>query len=113
MYNITKKDIIDLNLQFSNGNIIKGERLDYALDFTKNCDDWIKSLSYIVRAIVLDHVFEDGNKRTTALLIKTIVEYEGYKIDNSDLMRILVHIAQRRLSSIKTIEGKLKYVIRK
>ena len=113
MFILNKKDIVAFNKEFSDGNFINERSLDFAIDAIKYKDRWIKSLAFLTRAIVLDHVFQDGNKRTAALVIKFCVEYYGYKIDNQDLYRLLLNIAKRRLSSIEPMERRLEYVIRK
>ena len=110
---LTKKDIIALNQKFEEGNIINEASLDFALSYSNKTTDWIKSLAYLIRAITLDHVFEEANKRTTGLLIKSTVEWKGYKIYDNDITRLVLRVSKKKIINIKPIEEKLKDVIRK
>ena len=37
--------------------------------YAKKTENWTKALAFLAGAILIDHVFEEGNKRTAALLI--------------------------------------------
>ena len=65
---LTKKDVIALNEQFDNGVLRTEASLEFALSYAKKTENWTKALAWLVRAILLDHVFEEGSKRTAALL---------------------------------------------
>jgi len=109
---LTKKDIIALNQKFEKCNIINEASLEFALSYAKKTENWTKALAFIVRAIILDHVFEDGNKRVAALLIKTYAEYEGYEIYNDKLLKLIKIIIIKKISSIKKIEDMIKDAIK-
>ncbi|MBI2148265.1 hypothetical protein HYU23_01155 [Candidatus Woesearchaeota archaeon] len=109
---LSKKDIIGLNQQFDIGKLHNEASLDFALSYAKNSNNWVKSLAYLTRAILIDHVFEEGNKRTVALLIKTYVELEGYKIYNDKIVKLVTEIILRNLTSIKRIEGMIENAIK-
>ena len=78
-FTLTKKDIIALNQEFEDGALHNETSLDFALSYAKRTENWTKALAWLVRAILTDHVFREGNKRTAALLIKAYAEYEGHK----------------------------------
>ncbi|MBW2995553.1 Fic family protein [Candidatus Woesearchaeota archaeon] len=109
---LTKKDIIALNQQFDKGNVTNEGSLDFALGYAKRTVNWTKALSYLVRAINLDHVFEDGNKRTAALLIKAYAEYEGFETYDDKIVKLIKGIAKKNIASINKIEEMIKDAIK-
>ena len=88
-FTLTKKDIIRLNQEFNNGFMLNEESLDFAISNARRTENWIKALAYIIRAIDVDHVFEDGNKRTSVLLIKTYAEQEGHKVYDIKMIKLI------------------------
>ena len=109
---ISEKSLIELNKNFDKGIIVNNSSLDFALSSIQNTKDWIKQLSYLVRALLIDHVFQEGNKRTTAALILSFFEahkvgYDSYKID-----KIIIEIISKNINSIEQIRRKLKDAIR-
>ena len=108
---LSKKDIIALNQEFDNGKLHNEHSLDFALSYAKKTENWIKALAFLTRAILLDHVFEEGNKRTAALLIKTYVEYEGHRTYNDRLVKLIIDIILKKIISIRKIEEMIKDVI--
>lgn len=110
-FTLTKKDIIILNQNFDNGQVINEAGLDFALSYANKTENWTKALAFLVRAILLDHVFEEGNKRTVALLIETYTEYEGHKIYKDKIPKLVTKIILKKITSIKKIEEMIKDVI--
>ena len=110
---LTKKDIIAFNQEFDKGFVRNDASLDFALSYAKKTENWIKALAYLTRAILLDHVFEEGNKRTVALLLKTYIEYEGYESYNDKILMMIKKIIQKNTTSIKKIEEMIKDAIYK
>lgn len=109
---ITKKGLIEINKEFDEGLIVNESSLNFALSSLNNTKDWIKQLSYLVRAILVDHMFKEGNKRTAAALILYFFEankiaYDPYKVD-----KIIVEIISKNIESIEQIRRKLKDAIR-
>jgi len=105
---ITKEDIIELNKQFDNGKVINNSSLEFALSSSKNTKDWIKGSAYILRAILIDHVFEEGNKRTASIFLISMMEkikiaYDPYKID-----KIIIEIILKNISDINKIRRMIK-----
>ena len=71
---INKKDLIAINQEVgSNGKFHNEDSIDFALSIAKQNKSWLYELSYIVRSLLVDHCFEDGNKRT-AIIVLTIKE---------------------------------------
>jgi prophage maintenance system killer protein len=109
---LTKKDIVALNQEFSNGGFHNEASLDFALDCAKKSDDWMKALSFLVRAILIDHAFEEGNKRTVALLIKAYAECEGRGTYDGEIVRLIKKIVLKNVVSIRKIEEGIRDAIR-
>ncbi len=109
---LTKKDIMALNEEFGHYQFNNEHSLDFALGYAKHTENWTKALAFLVRAINLDHVFEDGNKRTAALLIKAYAEFEGYDVYKDKVVKLIRNIAVKRISSIKKIKDMIQNAIK-
>ncbi len=110
---LTKKDIIGLNMEFESGNLNNGASLDYALDSARQTGNWTRALAFISRAILIDHVFEEGNKRTAALLVKAYAEYEGFGTYDDRVVKMIKEIILRNITSVDRIEEMIKDGIKK
>ena len=108
---LNKKDIISLNEIFEDGSTINESSLDFALSFAKKTTNWHKSLAILIRAILLDHVFEEGNKRTAAILLKTYVEYKGYSTNESKVVLLVKKVIEKNITSLRKLEEMIKDVI--
>lgn len=109
---LTKKDIIALNQEFDQGTVNNETSLDFALSYAKKTENWTKALAWLTRAILIDHVFEEGNKRTAALLIKTYADYEGYETYDDKILKLIKTIILKNITSIRKIEEMIKDVIK-
>ncbi len=104
-----RDDVIDVNRQFSSGTVINRGSLDFALSAVLRRKDWREQLSYVVRALLCDNVFEDGNKRTAAAYIMAVLEsfkrrYDSFKID-----RLVLKIAKNNISDVKKIKRMIEH----
>jgi prophage maintenance system killer protein len=108
---ISKKDLLRINEGFG-GNLRSGSSLDYALDTQRNKRlGPYKKLAYLFRAILVDHPFSDGNKRTAAFVASVFAE-EYVKIANRALLvHHIVSIAKQNITNIRQIEWRLKNAI--
>lgn len=112
MYNMLSiQDIVDINKQFDQGKLVNKGSLEFALSSIKNTKDWITQLAYLVRSISLDHVFEEGNKRTAAALIIGYVEVHKKGYDSTKVDKIVTTVIQKRIQDIKTIRRMIKHAI--
>jgi prophage maintenance system killer protein len=109
---LTKKDIISLNQEFDEGNMINEASLDFTLSYAKKTENWTKVLAMLVRAILIDHVFEEGNKRTAALLIKTYASFEGHEVYDDNVIKSIKKILLKNITNINTIEEMIKDAIK-
>ncbi|MBS3141931.1 hypothetical protein J4464_00910 [Candidatus Woesearchaeota archaeon] len=108
----TKKDILALNQEFEDGALHNEASLEFALSYARRTENWTKGLAWLVRAILIDHVFEEGNKRTAALLIKAYAEYRGYGTYNDRIVRMIKDIILRNITSISRIEELIQNAIK-
>ncbi|MBI2666662.1 Fic family protein [Candidatus Woesearchaeota archaeon] len=109
---LSKKDLITFNKEFHEGKIVNESSLDFALDQAKRSKDWLKAMAYLVRAVAVDHVFEDGNKRTSALIILAISEMQGMEMDKRKVDEIVVTLAKKSMKDITKIERLIKNAFR-
>ena len=108
---LSENDIIEINKIFDQGKVINRSSLEFAVSSAKKTKDWITQLAYIVRSVVIDHVFEEGNKRTAVAVIMTYAEthkkaYDEYKIDL--MIRDLI---QKHITDIAKIRRMIKNAI--
>ncbi len=105
---LSKFDVVEINKLFDKGKIVNEGSLDFAISSTKKSKDWITQLAYFLRAIIVDHVFEEGNKRTAAALFIVYCEankkaYDIYKIDI-----IIRDLIQKNISDLIKIRRMIK-----
>lgn len=111
-FSLTKKDLIALNLEFEHGAFHNEVSLDFALSYAAKTENWTKALAWLVRAILIDHVFEEGNKRTAALLIKTYAECLNQKVIDQKVVILIKEIILKNVTDIIKIEDMIKDVIK-
>src|SRR3990167_10753921 len=109
--NIGKEEILRINKGFG-GNLRSDSSLDYALDKLEDKKIGItKKLAYLLRAILVDHPFSDGNKRTAMFISFSFAE-QNNKIINRDLLtHHILSIASKNINNIRLIEQRLKNAI--
>lgn len=109
---ISKEDLLRINRGFG-GNLGGGSSLDYALNLQENkkLGDF-KKLAFLLRAILVDHPFIDGNKRTATFLVLNFASYVKKQVDRELLLHHIVSIAKQNISSIRNIEQRLRSCIK-
>ena len=110
--NFTKKDIIAINMQFDEGILTNESSLDYAVTISKRTNSWIKQLAHLIRSILLDHAFKDANKRTSAVLIGTYTEINGYNPDKEEINKIVLKITKKNIKNINEIERLIENAVK-
>ncbi len=110
--NISKIELFRINRGFG-GNLRSSSSLDYAFDqFNNKKIGAYKKLAYLIRAILVDHPFSDGNKRTAAYVsLNFATELKKY-VDVDLLLHHIISIAKQNIHDIKKIEWRLKNAIR-
>ncbi|MBL7100660.1 MAG: Fic family protein [Nanoarchaeota archaeon] len=107
-----KKEIIKVNKKFG-GHISRDSSLDYALSMQKHKKyGSYKKLAHIWRAILIDHPFTDGNKRTALWIAIKFAEGNKKKLHIQKLNKLIIKIAKKNIHSIAKIERSLRNAIR-
>ena len=110
---LTKKDIIYFNQEFDKGHFNNESSLDFALGHLKQNISWTRKLAYLIRSILIDHVFEEGNKRTAAAILFFWIEHEGYQIEEKEALGIIKQILKKNITSTKKIKEHIENGITK
>jgi len=109
---ITLKGIIEINKKFDNGRIVNKASLEFALSTAKHSKDWVKQLAILTRAILVDHPFEEGNKRTAAALIFSLLETQKVAYDPYKLDKAVFRITKKNITGIEEIRRLIKDALR-
>jgi len=109
---ISKEDIIRINHGFG-GNLKNDASLDFALKIQENKRFGpYKKLAYLFRAILVDHPFSDGNKRTANFLAFAFANEYNKQVDNDLLAHHILSIASKNIIEIRAIQERLKNAIK-
>lgn len=109
--NISKEDILKINKEFGD-DLRSASSLEYAIELQKNNKlGEYKKLAYLLRAILIDHPFSDGNKRTAAFIVLVFAELNNKKVNKEILSYQIVSIAKNNITDIRNIEWRLKNAI--
>ena len=109
---INKQDVIEMNKQFDKGRLVNESSLDFAFSNLQDTKDWLKKSAYLTRAILIDHVFEEGNKRTAALLIRSILEMQNLAYDPQKIDALVITILKKNITDVNEIKRLIKNAIR-
>lgn len=109
---LSKEDLIEINKQFDRGVVVNHSSLEHVISIMNNTKDWLKQLSYLTRAILIDHIFEEGNKRTTAAIIITYFKAHKFAYDPYRLDKVIEKIVKNNITNIGEIGREIKSVIR-
>ena len=110
--NISKEDLLRINQGFG-GNLRSDASIDFA--FNKIEDSKLgdyKQLAYLLRAILVDHPFSDGNKRTAMFLVFAFAKKNRRQVDRDLLIHHITSIAKKNIQEIRNIEWRLKNAIK-
>jgi len=103
MYNI--KDIIRINQDIGeDGILVNKSALEFALDRVHREKDWMRQSALIIRAIICDHAFQEGNKRTAFTFIAAMCELHSTEYDPAKLTKSIHAISRKAIANIGTIE---------
>ena len=110
--NISKETIVRIAKGFG-GNLRSPSSLDFVLE--KQNDRKIgeyKKLAFLLRAILVDHPFSDGNKKTAAFVALAFAEQNNKVVDEELLKHHILSIASKNIIDIRAIEERMKNAIR-
>src|SRR3989339_2051470 len=100
---ISKENLLRINQGFG-GNIRSGSSIDYAIDMQKEKRiGEYKKLAYLLRAVLVDHPFSDGNKRTAMFIVFAFAKAKNKEVERDLLIHHLTSIAKKNISEIRNI----------
>lgn len=109
---ISKEDLLRINKGFG-GNLRSDSSIDFAIEMQKNNKlGPFKKLAYLWRAILVDHPFSDGNKRTATFLALKFAEENKKQVDRDLLVHHALSIAKKNITNIRQIAWRLENCIR-
>jgi len=109
---ISKEDLLRINKGFG-GGLKNDASLDFAFDMQVNKKFGpYKKLAYILRAILVDHPFTDGNKRTAMFVALAFSNEQNKKIDRELLLHQIISIARKNIVNLRVIGDRLKTAIK-
>jgi prophage maintenance system killer protein len=108
---LSKKDIIAINQEFHGGQLVNEGSLDYVISMTRRSRNWLKTASLLTRAILVDHVFEDGNKRTAAAIILACADMQGISCNPDKINQAIIRIILKNVTDVRAIERVIKDAI--
>ncbi len=110
--NIRQKDLLRVNEGFG-GNLRSDSSVDFAFKMMENKKIGpYKRLAFLWRAIIVDHPFSDGNKRTAAFVAFAFASEQKKQVDRELLIHHIISIAKNNISNIRNIKYRLKNAIR-
>ena len=108
---LTKKDIIRINQEIGEEGQLNNERsIEDALSVIKK-KSWLYGLSFIVRSLLVDHAFMEGNKRTALIIIITYIEDKNLEYDKEKLSKTILGISRKNINDINKIQRLIKSAI--
>lgn len=108
---INKKDIISLNLCIGEKGTLRSESsLEFALSSIVN-KPWLFQAAYLARCLLVDHPFEDGNKRTALAVILIYFDYYETEYDKEKILKMVHTIAKKNIIDINKIMRMIKNAI--
>ncbi|HIH37448.1 hypothetical protein J4460_03715 [Candidatus Woesearchaeota archaeon] len=108
---LSLKDIIEINKEFDKGTVINSSSLSFAVQECARSKNWVRSAALLVRAILIDHVFEEGNKRTAAAVIMVIMDISKIRYDPEKIPSVIITILKKNMTSVIAIERCIKDAI--
>ncbi len=90
------------------GSFANEASLDFALSVLKERKSWLFNLSYLVRSILMDHVFRDGNKRTALLLIQMVLDEQDLVGDKQKLYVGIITLIKKNVTNTNKIMRVIK-----
>jgi len=102
-----KEKIIELNKGFG-GNLARAGSLDFACNRAEHEKNVYRKCAYLIRAIVVDHPFSDGNKSSAIAIVIEELYKENIDCNEESLTRFILRIAQNNTSDLIKIERGLR-----
>lgn len=108
---IDKEDVLRINAGFG-GGLRNDASLDFAIGKqTERKIGEYKKLAYLWRAILVDHPFTDGNKRTAVFLAFRFAEEFNKMAERELVIHHAISIAKNNFADVNIIERRLRNAI--
>jgi prophage maintenance system killer protein len=91
--------------------VVNAGSLAFALDQANTSGSWLRACAYLVRAVLIDHVFEEGNKRTAAGIIVGFFKDNNLSFHPEEVSRAITFILMKHITAITHIERVIKNAI--
>ena len=105
---IRKEDIVRIEGGFG-GTLRNPSSLDFALEKQQNKKlGEYKKLAYLLRAILVDHPFSDGNKKTAMFIAFAFAEQFKKNVNEDLIKHHILSIASKNIIEIRAIEERLR-----
>ena len=103
---INKKDVIGINKEIGcTGQFSNESSLDFALSIVKQKKSWLFELSYIARSLLVNHIFQDGNKRTVSAIIIFYLEQKNYNYNKEKITNVILSMYRKNINDIIKLEN--------
>jgi len=102
------KDVVEINKQFSTGSMVNKNSIEFTLSSIKKKGSWMEQLAFLVRALLVDHPFYDGNKRTATNLVLTYFKKNNLAYNKDIVIKKVIYIASKNLTKTVEIERELR-----
>ena len=104
----TKQDIIKVNKEFDKGIVINNSSLEFAVSHLAHSKSWLSQCAYLVRAILVDHIFEEANKRTAAAVMIAYFKAQKLPYDIYKTDKIVVDMITKNTTDLNKIKRMIK-----
>jgi len=99
------EELETINKKFEPGSKVKNSgSLEFAAEHAARAQDWMRKLAYLLRAIVVDHAFEDGNKRTAAYIVTAFFDENKVAYTDDKVKDLIIKIAKQSVTDIEKIK---------
>lgn len=109
---LTTKDLVRINREIGErGEVHNESSLDFALSSGKHKKSWLYELSYLLRSLLVDHAFRDGNKRTALAITIVYFDDRSLEWDKERLVRAIHEVSKKNYKSIEQIARSINNAI--
>lgn len=109
---LKENDIIEINKRFDKGVVVNKGSLDFTIKTLESTKDWVTQSAYLTRAILIDHIFEEGNKRTALAVLLAYFEANKKAYDIYRVEKVIIIIITKNITSIENIRRMIKNAVR-
>lgn len=100
-------DLIGINKIFSDGKLLNKSGIDFAFSVVEKSKDWQYNLTHLLKAIICEHAFLNGNKRTGAALVLYFFNKNNILYDNNLVVKAVINIAKLKKPNDKKIQSEI------